>query len=67
MNRAAEFLQYVNSIPNPQSLLQNPQLTALRQKHNTANPQQLAQQQAQKMGISPQQLNQIARQLGITQ
>lgn len=67
MNRAAEFLQYVNSIPNPHSLLQNPQLTALRQKHNAANPQQLAQQQAQKMGISPQQLNQIAKQLGITQ
>lgn len=66
-NRAAEFLRYANSIANPQSLLNNPQLNTLKQKYNTTNPQQLAMQRAQSMGISPDQLNQIARQLGITQ
>ena len=64
-NRAAEFLRYANTISNPQSLLNNPQLNSLKQKY--PNPQQLAMQQAQKLGIAPEQLNQIARQLGITQ
>lgn len=64
-NSAADFLQYVQTIQNPSSLINNPQLNALKQKYN--NPQQLAMQQAQKLGITPQQLNQIARQLGITQ
>lgn len=64
-NSAADFLQYVQTIQNPASLLNNPQLNTLKQKYT--NPQQLAMQQAQKLGISPDQLNQIARQLGITQ
>lgn len=66
-NNASAFLQYVQTIQNPASLLNNPQLTAFRQKYNAANPQQLAIQQAQKLGITPAQLNQIAKQLGITQ
>lgn len=66
-NPAAEFLRYANSIQNPQSLLNNPAFTSLRQKYNAANPQQLAIERAQAMGISAQQLAQIARQLGITQ
>lgn len=66
-NNAADFLQYVQTIQNPASLLNNPQLTAFKQKYQQVNPQTLAQQQAQKLGISPQQLAQIARQLGITQ
>lgn len=66
-NNASAFLQYVQTIQNPASLLNNPQLTAFRQKYNAANPQQLAMQQAQKLGITPAQLNQIAKQLGITQ
>ena len=66
-NPAAEFLRYATSIQNPQSLLNNPALTNIRQKYNAANPQQLAIERAQAMGISPQQLAQIARQLGITQ
>lgn len=65
MNNAANFLQYVQTIQNPQMLLNNPNLTSLKQKYN--NPQQLAMQQAQRLGISPDQLTQIARQLGITQ
>lgn len=64
-NSAADFMQYIQTIQNPQALLNNPQIATLKQKYN--NPQQLAMQQAQKMGISPAQLNQIARQLGITQ
>lgn len=66
-NNASAFLQYVQTIQNPASLLNNPQLTAFKQKYNAANPQQLAMQQAQKLGITPAQLNQIAKQLGITQ
>lgn len=66
-NNASAFLQYVQTIQNPASLLNNPQLTAFRQKYNAANPQQLAMQQAQKLGITPAQLTQIAKQLGITQ
>lgn len=66
-NSAADFLQYVQTIQNPASLLNNPQLNTLKQTYKQANPQQLAMQQAQKLGISPDQLNQIARQLGITQ
>jgi hypothetical protein len=66
-NRAAEFLRYANTISNPQSLLNNPAFNSLKQKYNASNPQQLAMQQAQKLGITPTQLNQIARQLGITQ
>lgn len=66
-NPAAEFLRYATSIQNPQQLLTNPAFTNLRQKYNAANPQQLAQERAQAMGISPQQLSQIAKQLGITQ
>lgn len=66
-NRAAEFLRYANNIANPQSLLNNPAFNSLKQKYNASNPQQLAMQQAQKLGITPTQLNQIARQLGITQ
>lgn len=65
MNNAANFLQYVQTIQNPQMLLNNPNLASLKQKYN--NPQQLAMQQAQRLGISPDQLTQIARQLGIIQ
>ena len=54
-NNASAFLQYVQ---NPASLLNNPQLTAFRQKYNAANPQQLAMQQAQKLGITPDQHDQ---------
>lgn len=66
-NNAADFLQYVQTIQNPASLLNNPQLAAFKQKYQQVNPQTLAQQQAQKLGIAPEQLAQIARQLGITQ
>ena len=66
-NSAADFLQYVQTIQNPAALLNNPPLNTLKQTYKQANPQQLAMQQAQKLGISPDQLNQIARQLGITQ
>ena len=66
-NSAADFMQYIQTIQNPQALLNNPQIATLKQTYKQANPQQLAMQQAQKMGISPAQLNQIARQLGITQ
>ena len=45
-NNASAFLQYVQTIQNPASLLNNPQLTAFRQKYNAANPQQLAIQQS---------------------
>jgi hypothetical protein len=65
MNNAANFLQYVQTIQNPKMLLNNPNLTSLKQKYN--NPQQLAMQQAHRLGISPDQLTQIARQLGIIQ
>jgi len=65
MNNAANFLQYVQTIQNPKMLLNNPNLISLKQKYN--NPQQLAMQQAQRLGISPDQLTQIARQLGIIQ
>lgn len=65
MNNAANFLQYVQTIQNPKMLLNNPNLISLKQKYN--NPQQLAMQEAQRLGISPDQLNQIARQLGIIQ
>ena len=66
-NNAADFMQYIQTIQNPQSLLNNPQLNTLKQTYKQANPQQLAKQQAQKLGITPTQLTQIARQLGITQ
>lgn len=65
MNNAANFLQYVQTIQNPKMLLNNPNLISLKQKYN--NPQQLAMQEAQRLGISPDQLNQIAKQLGIIQ
>lgn len=66
-NNAADFLQYAQTIQNPQSMLNNPALTQLRNKYQNADPRNLAYQLAQQKGISPDQLNQIAKQLGITQ
>lgn len=67
-NNAAQFLQYIQSHMNHTSLINNPALAQLKTKYANANPQQLAYQMAQERGISPQQLDQIMKQLnGITQ
>lgn len=66
-NAASSFLQYVQGIPNPQSLMGSPAMNQLQQKYKNKNPQQIAYELAQDRGISQQQLNQIAKQLGIIQ
>lgn len=62
-NNIAEFLRYAQSFTN----IPAQQLNALKQKYPTANAQQLALQRAQAMGITPAQLTQAAKQLGIIQ
>lgn len=62
-NNIADFLRYAQSFTN----IPAQQLNALKQKYPTANAQQLALQRAQAMGITPAQLTQAAKQLGIIQ
>lgn len=62
-NNIGEFLRYAQSFTN----IPAQQLNALKQKYPTANAQQLALQRAQAMGITPAQLTQAAKQLGIIQ
>ena len=62
-NNIAEFLRYAQSFTN----IPAQQLNALKQKYPTANAQQLALQRAQAMGITPAQITQAGRQLGIIQ
>lgn len=62
-NNIADFLRYAQSFTN----IPAQQLNALKQKYPTANAQQLALQHAQAMGITPAQLTQAAKQLGIIQ
>lgn len=63
-NNIADFLRYAQSLANN---IPTQQLNALKQKYPTANAQQLALQRAQAMGITPAQLTQAAKQLGIIQ
>lgn len=63
-NNIAEFLRYAQSFTTN---IPTQQLNALKQKYPTANAQQLALQRAQAMGITPAQLTQAAKQLGIIQ
>lgn len=62
-NNIADFLRYAQSFTN----IPAQQLNALKQKYPKANAQQLALQRAQAMGITPAQLTQAAKQLGIIQ
>lgn len=62
-NNIAEFLRYAQSFTN----IPAQQLNALKQKYPKANAQQLALQRAQAMGITPAQITQAGRQLGIIQ
>ena len=62
-NNIAEFLRYAQSFTN----IPTQQLNALKQKYPQANAQQLALQRAQAMGITPAQITQAAKQLGIIQ
>lgn len=62
-NNIADFLRYAQSFTN----IPAQQLNALKQKYPKANAQQLALQHAQAMGITPAQLTQAAKQLGIIQ
>lgn len=62
-NNIAEFLRYAQSFTN----IPAQQLNAIKQKYPTANAQQLALQKAQAMGITPAQITQAGRQLGIIQ
>lgn len=59
----SNFLRYAQSFTN----IPTQQLAALKQKYQKANAQQLAIQRAQAMGISPEQITQAGRQLGIIQ
>lgn len=59
----SDFLRYAQSFTN----IPTQQLQQLKQKYPKANAQQLAIQRAQAMGISPAQLEQVAKQLGIIQ
>lgn len=62
-NNIAEFLRYAQSFTN----IPTQQLNVLKQKYPKANAQQLALQKAQAMGITPAQITQAGRQLGIIQ
>lgn len=62
-NNIGEFLRYAQSFTN----IPTQQLNALKQKYPKANAQQLALQKAQAMGITPAQITQAAKQLGIIQ
>lgn len=62
-NNIADFLRYAQSFTN----IPAQQLNALKRKYPKADAQQLALQHAQAMGITPAQLTQAAKQLGIIQ
>lgn len=62
-NNISDFLRYAQSFTN----IPTQQLNLLKQKYPKANAQQLAIQRAQQMGITPAQLEQVAKQLGIIQ
>lgn len=62
-NNIAEFLRYAQSFTN----IPAQQLNALKRKYPKADAQQLALQHAQAMGITPAQITQAAKQLGIIQ
>lgn len=59
----SNFLRYAQSFTN----IPTQQLNQLKQKYSATDPRSLAMQRAQQMGISPAQLEQVAKQLGITQ
>ena len=59
----SNFLRYAQSFTN----IPTQQLNQLKQKYPATDPRSLAIQRAQQMGISPAQLEQVAKQLGITQ
>ena len=63
-NNIADFLRYAQSLTNN---IPTQQLNALKRKYPKADAQQLALQHAQAMGITPAQLTQAAKQLGIIQ
>ena len=63
-NNIGEFLRYAQSL---MTNLPTQQLNALKQKYPKADAQQLALQRAQAMGITPAQITQAGRQLGIIQ
>ncbi len=60
----SNFLRYAQSFTN---IPTQQQLNQLKQKYSATDPRSLAIQRAQAMGISPAQLEQVAKQLGITQ
>lgn len=62
-NNIADFLRYAQSFTN----IPTQQLNSLKQKYPKANAQQLALQKAQAMGITPAQITQAGKQLGIIQ
>lgn len=62
-NNVSNFLRYAQSFTN----IPTQQLQQLKQRYPKANAQQLALQRAQAMGITPTQLEQVAKQLGIIQ
>lgn len=62
-NNVSNFLRYAQSFTN----IPTQQLNTLKQKYSATDPRSLAMQRAQQMGISPAQLEQVAKQLGITQ
>lgn len=59
----SNFLRYAQSFTN----IPTQQLASLKQKYPATDPRSLAMQRAQQMGITPTQLEQVAKQLGITQ
>lgn len=62
-NNVSDFLRYAQSFTN----IPTQQLRNLKQKYPKADAQQLAIQRAQQMGITPAQITQAGRQLGIIQ
>ena len=62
-NNVSNFLRYAQSFTN----IPTQQLQQLKQKYSATDPRSLAIQRAQQMGITPSQLEQVAKQLGITQ
>lgn len=62
-NNVSNFLRYAQSFTN----IPTQQLQQLRQKYPATDPRTLALQRAQQMGITPTQLEQVAKQLGIMQ
>ena len=63
-NNVSEFLRYAQSTFNN---IPTQQLRNLKQKYPSTDPRSIAIQRAQSMGISPEQLSQVAKQLGIIQ